>query len=220
MEKNIANNSVEVSQEVKDLQKVFKGTEVTDNGYCVWIVAPQKGKLTDALKAEGFAFSPKRNAWWRRSQSAGVPAQKAPKAQPKAEKAQKPETPKAEKVFEELPKAVQAHVLESMGKAYPGTQITLKGEWVYVSGEAARVCKDALKAEGLHWGFKAKAWCGPIPAQYMPAQEPKAPEAKAESTPKAEPFQAQPKAEKPAKKSPAKKSAPVKGGIVKMSTLF
>ena len=178
------NNSV-LSQSAQDIvahtQKSLRGIQgvsVSANKRSVWVSAP---KAADAiLKSLGYKYATSKDAWWftyadatPASAPAPVkPAQTAPVAKPKADA-----TPKPEKVYEELPDAVKAHVRTQMARKYPGTQIEIRGSWVFIAGEKTRDYKDALKADGFHWGFKAKAWSRALtPAECAlkaePAQKP------------------------------------------------
>lgn len=212
MSKNVVSMSGRViADRVSESLKSFRGVDVSVNCRSVWVKAPQTAEAT--LKAMDFQYTAKKDAWWYTYADANEvlslkPARKpAPAQKPQAQKvsAPKPEA-KPEKVYETLPNADA--IAERMRKAYPGAEVTLRGAWVYVSGEKTRDYKDALKAEGLHWGFKQKAWCGPVPAAYLPV-EPKtlpAPAQNAQPAPKA-------------KAKTAKKTA-LKGGIVNMASLF
>jgi len=211
-----ANKAQKVSEEVMRLRKELnlKADAITDNGYCVWVSAPEKGALSDKLKAEGFAFSGKRGAWWRRSEHTSAPAKTEPKAQktqpktskPKKASTQKATQPKAERKFAELPEETKAQVRAYVERAFTGVTVRFKGEWVYLGGET-KPNYEAIKPIGLFWGSKLQEWCGPAEKLLTYAS--------ADATPaKAQPEKAEPKAKKPrTRKVTGKVSQPTMAGL-------
>ena len=222
-----ANKAQKVSEEVMRLRKELnlKADAIVDNGYCVWVTAPEKGVLSGKLKAEGFAFSSKRGAWWRKSESASAPAKTAPSGQrpqtkkttqPKAEKAQKPQaekaqTPKAQKELPELPEDVKAILIHRLASRYVECACTIKGTWAWVSGEKTREYIETLKADGFRWSGKNKAWYTPngIPEKFLTG---------ADATPA--PVQVKTAEPKAQKKASQEKTTPKKGGIVNLAQML
>ena len=209
-----SNNAVKVSEEVMRLRKELnlKADAIVDNGYCVWVTAPEKGAVSDKLKAEGFAFSPKRGAWWRRSENADAPAKTAPKTAPKGQKPQtkKASQPKAEKT--EKPQAEltaeQKALADKYARMFPQAQVSVDRTWVWLKCEKdyGKTNSESLKAEGFWFSQKREAWYRtPEHAQMAQAQKPAQ-----KTAPKAEPKKAQPKA----------KTATKKGGVVRLAEMY
>lgn len=150
-----------------ELVKRFQNVQIEVNPRSAWVKGEVPQNVQDVLKAAGFVVCSK--GWYFTHECVKMPA--FPTVQ--AVQAPKPETvkaPKVEKTFAELDENVKTRVITHYLNAFPGCQIEVKGTWVYVSGEKTRDYKDALKESGLHWGFKIKAWSGPIPESVLNEQ--------------------------------------------------
>jgi len=160
MSKN--NNVVVNAESMREALAPVAGEIVfSANKRSVWARALSR-KAEKALEAAGFKYAKSRGEWYFTYEAEYKPAKFAsaePKAQAKAEKAEKvAEQPKAERKLAELPAEAAAKIMHACGMAFPGCFIQIVGTWVWVSGEATREFKDALKAKGFRWAHKKQAW--------------------------------------------------------------
>ena len=142
-----------------ELVKRFQNVQIEVNPRSAWVKGEIPQNVQDVLKSAGFVVCSK--GWYFTHECVKMPAFPAVQA-PKAEK--------TEKTFVELDENVKTRVITHYLNEYPGCQIEVRGTWVYISGEKSKDYKDALKESGFHWGFKIKAWSGPIPESVLNEQ--------------------------------------------------
>ena len=209
MNKSVVSNSVAalIKADMVSRFPLYKA-QIEVNPRSAWMRGEVPAPVQKALKDAGFI--PCTKGWYFVHE--GVKAPQFVQAQTKKQTVKA--EPKPEKVYAEVAYEVKSHVLDTFTQKYPQTQITLKGTWLYISGEKTREYKDALKADSFHWGRKILAWCRALTPEELNGTTPV-------DASKTEP-EAQPKAKKPrAKKSDATlKRNVLKGGIVNVAGLL
>lgn len=168
MSKNIVSNPF-ASALKADLEKrlaVFHGAFAVEvNPRSAWVKGEVPTEVQTLLKDAGFLVC--RKGYYFTHDCVKMPEFKA-EAREEVKTVVKAEKPARE--YAELDAAVKTRVMTAFRNMYPGCQIEIRGTWVFVSGEKTRDYKDALKESGLHWGFKVKAWSGPIPESMLTEQ--------------------------------------------------
>lgn len=152
MSKNVVSNPF-VSALKSQMEARFMGLQIEVNPRSAWVKGEIPVAVQQILKDAGFMVCKK--GFYFTHECVKMPA--FPQTV-KPVQVQKMEPAKTQKTFAELSADVKAHVLNVFTEKYPNCNVQLRGSWIYISGEATREYKDALKEDGFHWGFKIQAW--------------------------------------------------------------
>ena len=147
-----------------ELVKRFQNVQIEVNPRSAWVKGEITQNVQDVLKSAGFVVCSK--GWYFTHECVKMPAFPVVKTEP----VQPVKTEKPVRTFAELDTDTKTRVVTHYLNAFPGCQIEIRGAWVYISGEKSKDYKDTLKESGFHWGFKIKAWSGPIPESVLNEQ--------------------------------------------------
>lgn len=141
------------AQIVSRLPELADGIDV--NPRSAWVKGEVSPDAQKVLKDAGFVVCSK--GWYFTHECLKMP-KFAPVAPVAPAKAQKPE--KAQK-WAELPEATRKQIVRTFERAYPGAVVEVRGTWVFLIGGVFQTnaeYRERAKADGFHFGFKAKEW--------------------------------------------------------------
>lgn len=163
-------NSLKAQMETR-----FHGVQIEVNPRSAWVKGEVPADVQKTLKESGFFVCPK--GWYFTHDCVKMPNfPQIVKAQPaqKTAQVQKPAEKPAKKEWTELSADVKSKIVKSFLAKYPGCQVEVRGTWVYLIGLVFKTneeYRNAIKADGFHYGFKTQEWSRALKPEEMTVTE-------------------------------------------------
>jgi len=168
-------NNPFVSALKAQMETRFHGVQIEVNPRSAWVKGEVPEQVQKTLKESGFFVCPK--GWYFTHDCVKMPNfPQIVKAQPaqKPAQVQKPAEKPVKKEWTELSADVKSKIVKSFLAKYPGCQVEVRGTWVYLIGLVFKTneeYRNAIKADGFHYGFKTQEWSRALKPEEMTVTE-------------------------------------------------